>query len=81
MHIDPFRGLEQRKQRLDAENRSDTVMLTVTLFKIWDTIKQFRPHKKGNSKCGQDAQQHRGKPQHNCCHFVFTKMEDLLRRL
>ena len=29
-----------------AENRSDTVMLTAAPFKIWDTIKQFHPHKK-----------------------------------
>jgi hypothetical protein len=35
-----------RKQRPDAEYRSDTVMLTVAPFKIWDTIKQFHPHKK-----------------------------------
>jgi hypothetical protein len=35
-----------RKQRPDAENRSDTVMLTAAPFKIWDTLKQFHPHKK-----------------------------------
>ena len=35
-----------RKQRPDAENRSDTVMLTAARFKIWDTIKQLHPHKK-----------------------------------
>ena len=36
----------KRKQRRDAENRSDTVMLTAAPFKIWDTIKQFHPQKK-----------------------------------
>ena len=36
----------KRKQRRDAENRSDTFMLTAAPFKIWDTIKQFHPHKK-----------------------------------
>ena len=36
----------KRKQRRGAENRSDTVMLTAAPFKIWDTIKQFHPHKK-----------------------------------
>ena len=35
-----------RKQRRDAENRSDAVMLTAAPFKIWDTLKQFHPHKK-----------------------------------
>ena len=34
------------KQRRAAENRSDTVMPTAEPFKIWDTIKQFHPHKK-----------------------------------
>jgi hypothetical protein len=37
---------EQRKQRRGSENRSDTVVLTAASFKIWDTIKQFHPHKK-----------------------------------
>jgi hypothetical protein len=36
----------KRKQRRGAENRSDTVVLTAASFKIWDTIKQFHPHKK-----------------------------------
>ncbi len=36
----------KRKERLSAENRSDTVVLTAAPFKIWDTIKQFHPHKK-----------------------------------
>ncbi len=36
----------KRKQRRGAENRSDTVMLTAAPFNIWDTIKQFHPHKK-----------------------------------
>jgi hypothetical protein len=36
----------KRKQRRGAENRSDTVMLTATPFKIWDTLKQFHPYKK-----------------------------------
>ena len=36
----------KRKQRPDAENRSDTVVLTAAPFKIWDTLKQFHPHKK-----------------------------------
>jgi hypothetical protein len=36
----------KRKERRGAENRSDTVMLTAAPFKIWDTIKQFHPHKK-----------------------------------
>jgi hypothetical protein len=36
----------KRKQRRGAENRSDTVMLTATPFKIWDALKQFHPHKK-----------------------------------
>ena len=35
-----------RKQRRCAENRSDTAMLTAAPFKIWDTIKQFHPHKR-----------------------------------
>ena len=34
------------KQRRAAENRSDTVMPTAEPVKIWDTIKQFHPHKK-----------------------------------
>ncbi len=38
--------LRKRKQRRDAENRSDTVMLTAAPIKIWDTIKQFHPYKK-----------------------------------
>ena len=36
----------KRKQGGDAENRSDTVMLTAAPSKIWDTIKQFHSHKK-----------------------------------
>ncbi len=36
----------KRKQEGDAENISDTVMLTTAPFKILDTIKQFHPHKK-----------------------------------
>jgi hypothetical protein len=36
----------KREQRRSAENRSDTVMLTVEPFRIWDTIKQFHPYKK-----------------------------------
>ena len=36
----------KRKQRPDAENRSDTVVLTAAPFKIWDTLKQFHPHNK-----------------------------------
>ena len=35
-----------RKQRRGAGNRPDTVMLTAAPFKIWETIKQFHPHKK-----------------------------------
>jgi hypothetical protein len=34
------------KERRGAENRSETVMLTAAPFKIWDTVKQFHPHKK-----------------------------------
>ena len=34
------------KKRRGAENGSDTVMLIFTPFKIWDTLKQFHPHKK-----------------------------------
>ena len=36
----------KRKQRQGSENRSNTVMLTAAPFKIWDTLKQFHPHKK-----------------------------------
>ncbi|MHC4586259.1 MAG: hypothetical protein ACYS3N_17140 [Planctomycetota bacterium] len=36
----------KRKQRRDSESRSDTVVLTAAPSKIWDTIKQFHPHKK-----------------------------------
>ena len=36
----------KRKQKRGAEDRSDTVVLTAAPFKIWDTIKQFHPHKK-----------------------------------
>ena len=36
----------KRKQRRGAESRPDTVMLTAAQFKIWDTLKQFHPHKK-----------------------------------
>ena len=36
----------KREQRRGSENRSDTVVLTAAPFKIWDTIKQFHPHKK-----------------------------------
>ena len=36
----------KRKQRLDSENRSDTVMPTAAPFKIWDTIKQFHPYER-----------------------------------
>jgi hypothetical protein len=35
----------KREQRRGAENRSSTVMLTVTPFKVWDTISQFHPYK------------------------------------
>ena len=35
-----------RKQSRGAKDRSDTIMLTAAPFKIWDTIKQFHPHKK-----------------------------------
>lgn len=35
-----------RKQRQDAENRSDPVVLTAAPFKIWDTLNQLHPHKK-----------------------------------
>jgi hypothetical protein len=34
------------KQRWSSEYKSDTVMPTSAPFKIWDTIKQFHPHKK-----------------------------------
>ena len=36
----------KRKQSRGAKDRSDTIMLTAAPFKIWDTIKQFHPHKK-----------------------------------
>jgi hypothetical protein len=36
----------KRKQSWGAVDRSDTVMLTAAPFKIWDTLKQFHPHKK-----------------------------------
>ena len=36
----------KRKQSRGAKDRSDTVMLTAAQFKIWDTLKQFHPHKK-----------------------------------
>lgn len=36
----------KRKQRRGSENRSDTVVISATAFRIWDTIKQFHPHKK-----------------------------------
>ena len=36
----------KRKQIQGAENRSDTDILTAAPFKIWETIKQFHPHKK-----------------------------------
>ena len=32
-----------RKQRPDAENRSDTVMLTAAPFKMWDALKRLYP--------------------------------------
>ena len=36
----------QRERKTEAENRSNTVMRTAASFKIWDTLKQFHPHKK-----------------------------------
>jgi len=36
----------KRKQSRGAKDRSDTIMPTAAPFKIWDTIKQFHPHKK-----------------------------------
>ncbi len=36
----------KREQRRSTGNRSDTVMQTAEPFRIWDTIKQFHPHKK-----------------------------------
>ena len=35
----------KREQRRTTGNRSDTVMQTAEPFRIWDTIKQFHPHK------------------------------------
>jgi hypothetical protein len=35
----------KREQRRSTGNRSDTVMQTAEPFRIWDTIKQFHPHK------------------------------------
>ena len=32
------------KERRGAENRSDTVVLTVAPFKVWDTLKQLHPY-------------------------------------
>lgn len=34
------------KQRQDTENRSDTVLLTASPFKIWDTLRQYHPYQK-----------------------------------
>ena len=36
----------EREQRRSAEHRADTDLLTAEPFRIWDTIKQFHPHKK-----------------------------------
>jgi hypothetical protein len=36
----------KRKERRSVENRSNTDMLTLTPYKIWDTLKQFHPCKK-----------------------------------
>ena len=47
MKTQKSRGRQRkRKQKRGAEDRSDTVVLTAAPFKIWDTIKQFHPHKK-----------------------------------
>ena len=40
---------ERQRKRIQSrvvKDRSDTVMLTATPVKIWDTLKQFHPHKK-----------------------------------
>jgi hypothetical protein len=36
----------KKKQSRDAKDRSVPVMLIAAPFKIWDTLKQFHPHKK-----------------------------------
>jgi hypothetical protein len=36
----------KKKQRWGSERKSDTVMPTAAPFRLWDTIKNFHPHKK-----------------------------------
>ena len=36
----------KRKPRRGSGNRPNTVGITVTPFRVWDTISQFHPHKK-----------------------------------
>ena len=38
--------MQNRERQRSAEHRADTDLLTAEPFRIWDTIKQFHPHKK-----------------------------------